>query len=221
MNVCLVGNNLTSLALAKSLINKKIKVTMYYKKKSHYIDNNIRTIGISLNNIKFIQNKIIKINKFFLWDINKIEIYDESKSYDKVLNFSEFKKKLFYIIKNNQFYKLLYNDLEKNINFKKKKIKNSESYKKIINNPNYNLIINCDSKNEISKKYFSKKIYKNYNSIAYVAIINHKKIKNKKAVQIFTKSGPVAFLPISETNTSVVCSIKNSRKKKKIFSKRI
>ena len=72
---------------------------------------------------------------------------------------------------------------------------------------NYDLVINCDSSNEITKKYFSKKIVKNYNSKAYTTIILHEKIINDTAVQIFTKNGPLAFLPISNTKTSVVYSM--------------
>ena len=30
MNVCLIGNGLISLTLAKTLVNNKIKVSMYY-----------------------------------------------------------------------------------------------------------------------------------------------------------------------------------------------
>ena len=33
MNVCIIGEGLTSLALAKNLINKKINVHIYYKTK--------------------------------------------------------------------------------------------------------------------------------------------------------------------------------------------
>ena len=53
------------------------------------------------------------------------------------------------------------------------------------------------------------KIIKDYVSTAYTTIINHNKINNQKAIQIFTKYGPLAFLPISRTQTSVVYSIKN------------
>jgi len=212
MNICLIGNSLTSLVLAKSLVNKKIKVIMYYKNKYH-IGDNTRTIGISSNNTEFIQNEIIKINKFLLWSINQIEIYNKNEDNNKILNFSEPKKKLFFVIKNDKFYQLLQQSLEKNNYFKKVAIKNLKTYDKIIKNSHYDLIINCDSKNKISKKYFNKKIYKDYNSTAYTAVINHEKIKNKKAVQIFTKYGPIAFLPISEKQTSVVCSIKNNFKK--------
>ena len=217
MNICLIGNSLTSLVLAKSLVNKKIKVTMYYENKYH-IGDNTRTIGVSSSNIKFIQKEIIKINKSLLWDIDQIEIYNKNQE-NKVLNFIEPNKKLFFIIKNDKFYKLLYQSLEKNKYFKKSMIKNNKTYNKVFKNFNYDLIINCDSKNEISKKHFSKKIYKNYNSTAYTAIINHEKKKNKKAVQIFTKYGPIAFLPMSEKKTSVVCSIKNNNEERRFTEK--
>ena len=54
---------------------------------------------------------------------------------------------------------------------------------------------------------------KNYNSFGHTAIIKHKKIKdNYVASQIFTKKGPLAFLPISSQETSVVYSIKGGQK---------
>ena len=46
--------------------------------------------------------------------------------------------------------------------------------------------------------YFSKKIIKKYNSKAYTTIIKHDEIVNDTAFQIFTKKGPLAFLPISK-----------------------
>ena len=79
----------------------------------------------------------------------------------------------------------------------------------------YSLIINCDSNTGISKKFFFKKIKKNYESFAKTAVITHKKIKNNIATQIFTKRGPLAFLPLSETQTSIVYSIHNSKSEEK------
>ena len=61
-------------------------------------------------------------------------------------------------------------------------------------------------------KNFYKKISKNYYSNAYVTIINHKKIENNIATQIFTSKGPLAFLPISNNETSVVYSIRGMEK---------
>ena len=69
-----------------------------------------------------------------------------------------------------------------------------------------------DSKNNISKIFFSNKIIKDYSSFAYTCIIKHKKIENNKAIQIFTKIGPIAFLPISNSETSIVFSIVNQQK---------
>ena len=79
----------------------------------------------------------------------------------------------------------------------------------------YEIIINCDYFHPITKKYFSKKIDKKYNSFAYTTIIDHEKILNDTATQIFTKKGPLAFLPISNNETSVVFSLHNSTKNNK------
>ena len=74
------------------------------------------------------------------------------------------------------------------------------------------MIINCDPSNVITKKFFYNKINKNYKSNAYVTIINHKRIKNNTATQIFTSKGPLAFLPISKNETSIVYSIRGLEK---------
>ena len=76
---------------------------------------------------------------------------------------------------------------------------------------NYDLVFNCDQNNQLSKSFF-KKINKNYKSFAYATIIHHKKIiDNSIAIQIFTKNGPFAYLPISQTETSVVYSVKDKK----------
>ena len=119
-------------------------------------------------------------------------------------------QRLFSIVKNYKLKDYFLSNLKKNkfINFKKNI--NFELIKK-----DYKLIINCDpSKSNITKKFFYKKINKNYNSFAYVTIINHKKIKNNTATQIFTSKGPLAFLPISENETSIVYSIRGLKKYK-------
>ena len=208
MNICVIGDGLISLTLAKTLINNKIKVFMYCKNNKKTSRNN-RTIGITSNNLNFFQKEIIKIKKNLFWGIEQIEIYNEQNKKEKILNFEEPKRILFSIIKNNDLYGLLSRNLNKSNNFKKIIIKNKFFYKKIIKNNKYDLIINCDGTNEISKKYFFRKILKNYESKAYITIINHNRIQNKKAIQIFTKHGPIAFLPISRNQTSIIYSIKN------------
>ena len=77
----------------------------------------------------------------------------------------------------------------------------------------YKLIINCDFSNNLTKKFFFKKFYKDYKSCAYTTTIKHKKVKdNYIASQIFTKHGPLAFLPISDDSTSVVYSFNGYEK---------
>ena len=216
MNICLIGNGLASLALAKNLINKKIKVFVYYEN-TKKLKFQSRTIGISKNNFNFFNKDIIKFKKNMFWKIKQIEIYLEKYNDEKILNFEKSKEELFSIVKNNEVYKLLENNLKKNKLFKKILIKNNNFYKKIINEQKYELIINCDGNNKISRDFFYNKINKSYNSYAYTTIISHKYIKNDKAIQIFTKIGPIAFLPISNFKTSIVFSAIN---KKIIFSEK-
>ena len=45
-------------------------------------------------------------------------------------------------------------------------------------------------------------------------VIKHEKILNNVATQIFTRRGPLAFLPISKNETSVVYSIHNENSNK-------
>ena len=211
MNICLIGDGLTSLSLAKNLINKKIKVFLYYKntKKLKY---KTRTIGISKSNYDFFNKEIINFKKSMIWKINQIEIYIEKYKDEKILNFQKFDQDLFCMVKNDKIYELLENNLKKNKFFEKILIKNNSFYEKILKSNKYDLIINSESNNKIYRNYFYSKISKNYNSYAYTAIIKHKKINNTKAIQIFTKIGPIAFLPISESQTSIVYSIYNDKK---------
>ena len=206
MNICIIGDNLTSLSLAKNLINKKINVHIYKENKINNLIKN-RTIGISKKNFEFFNKQIEKISKKNIWKIEKIEIYSEKNKNNKILNFEEEKNNLFYMLKNDQLYKSLNNKLIKNKFFKRKIIKNDNLYKNLIKNKKYDLIINCDPLNFFGKKYFFRKMNKNYYNLAYTTILDHEKLDNHTAIQIFTKLGPLAFLPISNSQTSVVYSI--------------
>ena len=204
MTVCILGNNLTALTLAKVLVNYEIDVDLIFNKKDYKISGS-RTIGISKNNVDFFNNNIINIEKL-IWNIKTIEIYSENLKSEKLINFKKNKNQLFSIIKNYKLYQLLDKDLSKSKFFKSKfSTKENLSF---LNK--YELIINCDPINFITKRYFSKKISKEYNNTAYTTIISHDKIINDTAVQIFTKKGPLAFLPISDKKTSIVYSVHNS-----------
>ncbi len=206
MNVCILGNGLTSLTLAKSLVNKGICVDIISNKKKDKINFN-RTIGISKINLDFFNREILDINKLS-WDINKIEIYSENLNYERILNFQNDNQKLFSVIRNHELMDHLSKKLKRDKLCKfKKNLINQNILKK-----GYDLIINCEYSNFITKKYFLKRITKKYNNIAYTTVIKHSEVDNDKAIQIFTSKGPLAFLPISKFETSVVYSVKGNQK---------
>ena len=211
MNICIIGSGLTSLSLAKNFINKKINVHLYYENKIKNLSLS-RTIGVSKNNLEFFKKEIYNISSKILWKIKKIEIYSEKQEKENLLKFDNDKNHLFYMVKNDQLYKSLQKKIDQNKFFKKFIIKKDSFYEELLKKNKYDLIINCDSKNFLSKKYFTKKIIKNYDNLAYTTILRHKKIENNIATQIFTKAGPIAFLPISNYETSVVCSLDTNNK---------
>jgi len=208
MRVCILGSSLSSLTLAKSLVNQKIYVDVLYFKKT-FLVNKTRTIGISKSNVEFFNEKIINIEKI-IYKLNKIEIYSDNLEKQKLIDFGNNNDYLFSIVKNFKLQEIL----EKNLSHSKyfRKI----NHKKKLNYSNdYNLVFNTDYNNPITKKYFNKKIEKKYNSVAYTTILEHEKISNNIAVQIFTKNGPLAFLPISDFETSIVYSINKHLKSEK------
>ena len=209
MKVCIIGNGLTSLSLAKSLINQGLKVDLFSNDLSNTYDKS-QTIGITQNNIDFFNKNILKIDHL-LWKIKKIEIFSENLKNEKILDFNNNDQQLFSIIRNYEFYNFLLSKLKKDKLFRIKKNK-----KILLSNQEYNLIINTDQNHPITKKLFYKKLNKNYNSKGHVTVIEHKKLPlNNVAVQIFTKKGPIAFLPISKTETSIVFSSRGKKNIKK------
>ena len=207
MSICIIGDGLSALTLAKALVNKNIFVEILTEKKDQKFSQS-RTIGISKSNTEFFNKNIININKL-LWKLKKIDIFTDNLKNEKLLDFKNNNEQLFSIVNNYNLYEALRKDLFQSKYFKKKFYRNNNlSFIK-----NYELVINCDYSSPITKKYFSKKIIKKYNSFAYTTILNHEKLLNDTATQIFTKKGPLAFLPISNYKTSVVYSIHNLNKK--------
>jgi len=206
MNICLIGDNITSLTLAKNLVNKNIKVFVYHNRKNNF-QYQSRIIGISKNNLDFFNNKILKIKKNLIWKIDGIDVFYNKIDNDKIFNFNNSGDTIFSTIKHADLYKILNENLNKNVLFKKIFIKKKNFHEKAIKENKYKLIINCESNNEISKKYFYNRIIKDYESYAYTTLIKHNYFNNLRAIQIFTEIGPIAFLPISNYETSIVYSI--------------
>ena len=100
MKVCILGNGLTSLSLAKTLVNTGINVEIIPDTNFEKIDKS-RTLSISKKNAVFLNSKVTNVNKLS-WKITNIEIFSENLKNEKVLNFENNQKELFSIIKNYQ-----------------------------------------------------------------------------------------------------------------------
>jgi len=205
MKVCILGSGLTSLTLAIVLAKLDINIDIYSNEIKKGYDKS-RTLGISKSNVTFFNQNIVNIDKL-LWEINKIEIYTDTLKNQKILNFERNKKELFSTVRNFKLNNLLLYEIKKN---KLIKLKKNFNYHRL-DKSGYKLIFNCDSNNLFAKKFFFNNINKDYKSSAYTTIIKHKKIPNNIASQIFTYKGPLAFLPISSNETSVVYSVRGNK----------
>ena len=202
MKICLIGQNLTNLILASVFEQKKLNVDIYLNKKIQNIKTN-RTIAVSSENFDYL--KFFTKSSVIPWKSKEIKIFIEGSRDKEIINFEKKKKEVFNLIsysklnefflkkiKKSKFIRSLYTDTSSQIMFKKIK--------------NYDLVINSENKNFISDKFFTNKIRKNYMSRAYTFLINHRCKVNDTAIQVFTKFGPLAFLPLSNTTTSIVFS---------------
>ena len=183
MNVGIIGNNLTSMTLAKALVNKKVKVTIFYKASLKKVKTN-RCIGITSNNLDFFNKKIFKVNKKFLKPINEIKIYLESNLKKETLSFKKNNTSLLNTIKIKDLFLILKRELNYKKNFNEKKVK---SYDFLIKNKNYDLIFNCEKRNSLIEKYFYQAHVKDYKSKAITCNLNHKKMS--KVILITGASG--------------------------------
>jgi len=206
MKVCIIGDGLVSLTLANVLIQKELSVDILSNLKKNNYDKT-RTIGLSKSSVDYFNKEIINIKKI-LWEINSIKVFTEKFSNNEILKFENNNKEVFSITQNYKLEKMLIRNLQSNKLIKFKKVNPNQDF----DYSKYKLIINCNPKHKLTIKFFSKKIEKTYNSYAYTTIINHKKTVNKTAFQNFTNNGPIAFLPISATQTSVVYSIRIKKK---------
>jgi|TARA_B110000438_G_scaffold255998_1_gene263173 2-octaprenyl-6-methoxyphenol hydroxylase len=211
--VCIIGDGITALMLSKALLDLDIKVDLITKNNFKTKIQDSRTIGISDSNLFFLKNHgiIDKKTKIF-WKINQIKIFNSKLKLNKnlLLNFeNKEKNSIFHMVKNDAIHLSLKKKIQKNSLLTIIKKNNSYLLSKQFSKKNYKLIINCSSANSVDKKFFFKKINKNYKATAHTTIVKHEKIKNHIAYQFFTNYGPMAFLPISGNATSIVWSVSN------------
>ena len=204
MKICLIGQNLTNLILANVFAEKKLNVDIYLNKKFQNIKTN-RTIALSSENFDYL--KFVSKSSIVSWKSKEIKIFTEGSQSKEVINFNKKNKEVFNLVSYSKLNEIFLKKLKKS-NFIK--LYHSDTSSALILNKikKYDLVINSENKNFISNKFFTNKIKKNYRSRAYTFLINHRRKDNYTAIQVFTKYGPLAFLPLSNNKTSIVFSYK-------------
>ena len=223
--ICIIGGSLTGLATAISLSKYNCSIDLIADNISKS-KNSSSTIAVSQNNLEYF-NKIKLTDKIknILWPCSMMKLYIGKKDkFSKILEYRNDKKvkKILYMFKSSRIKQLMFNRIKK---IKSIKIRNEKKISKIYNNGllksikikktflNYNLIILCTGSNsDLVKDIFKDEFIKNsYSESAITAILKHSKIKNNTARQVFLDDEIFALLPISNTQTSIVWSIKKSK----------
>ena len=230
--ICIIGSGLTGLMIAYLLSKFRLQIDI--------VEQDFNKKKINPTKIALSKSSLDELCRYGLKDIRKksniiknIYLHDSysSISLKQDLHFSVSNKKeaLAYIIDSNTLFSDIYKKLKslKNINFLNKEIlsiNDGKFFKEItfkdLIKKNYNLIIFASANNLslLSKFKLRKVIDKSYNEDAYIFNLFHEKISNNSARQFFLKDGPLAFLPVSSAETSVIWSIKNNSINKKYVS---
>ena len=230
--ICIIGSGLTGLMIAYLLSKFRLQIDI--------VEQDFNKKKINPTKIALSKSSLDELCRYGLKDIRKksniiknIYLHDSysSISLKQDLHFSVSNKKeaLAYIIDSNVLFSDIYKKLKslKNINFLNKEIlsiNDGKFFKEItfkdLIKKNYNLIIFASANNLslLSKFKLRKVVDKSYNEDAYVFNLFHEKISNNSARQFFLKDGPLAFLPVSSAETSVIWSIKNNSINKKYVS---
>ena len=207
MKICLIGQNLTNLILAYLFAEKKLNVDIYLNKKIQKAKTN-RTIALSSENFDYL--KSLTKSNIKHWKSKEIKIFTEDSRSKEKINFNKKNKEVFNLISYSELKEIFLKKVKKS---KFVKFFNSDTLSQNILKTTkiYDLVINSENKNFISNKFFSNKIKKDYRSRAYTFLINHPRKENNIAIQVFTKYGPLAFLPLSSNKTSIVFSYKGMK----------
>jgi 2-octaprenyl-6-methoxyphenol hydroxylase len=234
--ICIVGGGLTGLVTAITLSRLNIKVDFISgKNKNGNIISN-RTTAISQNNYDFLKKlKIFKFSKKEFWPCAHMKLYtkDEKEKFNEIFEIKKDKKQVLYMLDNSTIIKHMIRNIKKNklIKFKRQKkisgIVTSGLLKSVKfknkDNSKYNLIIICTGSNSnLPKIIFDNQFFGySYKEVSITAVLRHSSHKNNIARQIFLDNEILALLPISNTKTSIVWTVKknimNKYKNKKNF----
>jgi len=234
--ICIIGGSLTGLVTAVSLSKLNFEIDLITGNLVKNLKSN-RTIAISENNFDFL--KKLNISSFLkkeVWTCSNMKLYTEIKKekFSEIFELNKKNKNIFYMLENLKTMKFMMKKIKK---IKSISLIKNETVSSIFNSgllkavkfknniSKYNLIIICAGYNSVLiKNLFNHKIIENpYKEIAITTTLEHKKIKNNIARQIFLDNAIFAMLPISKTKTSIVWSVKDFMKIKSdnFFKKKI
>ena len=223
--ICIIGGSLAGLVTSISLSKLNCDIDLITDNSKNIYKSN-RTIAISKNNLRYLNKLDISkhLNKE-VWPCSMMKLYSnhKGKKFTEIFDINNTKdNKILYMIENSKIMKVMSDKIKKinSISVKKNKkideIYSSGLLKSIkLNNKNvkYNLVIICaGSDSALVKKIFrDQNIVNSYNEVSITTIINHSTCKNNIARQIFLDDEILALLPISQTKTSIVWSVKKNK----------
>ena len=228
--VCIIGAGLTGLITAVCLSKLNLEIDLVADNMNQNLQS-FRTTAISQDNLEFIKKlQIFKINKQNFWPCSKMELYTENKhKLSKIFqldNINSENKQILYMMENSKVTKKI---IEKIKEDKLIKIKNENKISEIFNsgflksintkeknNSKYNLVIVCVGNSSILDKFIlDNNIFNHsYGEVSITTVLEHTFNTNNTATQIFLNDGILALLPISNTKTSIVWSLKKNSSNK-------
>ena len=231
--ICIIGGGLSGLITAITLSKLNCDIDLVIDN-FHKNTRSNRTIAISENNFIFLEKQNIsrELQKI-IWPSHTMKLYSEvkNKKFSKIFELNNNAKNIvLYMTQNSEIIKLMMNKIKKikSISLLENKkvydISNSGLLRAVkYNNKSvkYNLIILCTGGNsDLVKKIFgSELIYNPYKETSIITILKHNKIRNNAVRQFFFNNEILALLPISNTSTSIVWSIKKNTFKKDFLIK--
>ena len=227
--ICIIGGSLTGLVTAISLSKLNCEIDLVIGSLTQNLKST-RTIAISENNFDFLNKlNIAKSLKKELWPCSIMKLYTEilDGKFSEIfkLNNENKQEKILYMVENLKIMKLMMNKIKqiKSISIKKNEKVSLISAPGLLksvkfnnNNSKYHLVIICTGYNSsLVKNLFNDQIVENsYGESAITTILNHSSFKNNTVRQIFLDNEIFALLPISNTKTSIVLTVKKNTQKK-------
>ena len=208
--VLIIGSGLVGLVAAHALSVLNYDVTVVEKKNVFNQKNSskdTRTVAVSEGSKRFLDNlDLWRLLDSYAEPVKTIKVYDRFPNNKIIFENKRKNEKLGYVIENNKFINILFNNLKK---FKNTKVLFGQNITKINIKKNFStiplencsikskLIIAADGKNSNIKKIVGNKTFnKFYPENALVVNLTHENNLNNTAYEIFYKTGPLAILPM-------------------------